>query len=72
MTSDYVTVSIQFSPKCENDEYVVVCSIFGPGMSGFRVINSKAFEFSPVTGSKKKKTKKPVWIVSSGCPLNGV
>ena len=39
MTSDYVTVSIQFSPKCENDEYVVVCSIFGPGMSGFRVIN---------------------------------
>ena len=70
MTSDYVTVSIQFSPKCENDEYVVVCSIFGPGMSGFRVINSKAF--SPVTGSKKKKTKKPVWIVLSGCPLNGV
>ena len=55
MTSDYVTVSIQFSPKYENDEYVVVCSIFGPGMSGFRVINSKAF--SPVTGSKKKKTK---------------
>ena len=79
MTSDYVTVSIQFSPKCENDEYVVVCSIFGPGMSGFRVINrgwgggggnSKAF--SPVTGSKKKKTKNPVWIVLSGCPSNGV
>ena len=75
MTSDYVTLSIQFRPKCENDEYVVVCSSFGPGMSGFRVINrgwgnSKAF--SPVTGSKKKKTKNPVWIVLSGCPLNGV
>ena len=39
MTSDYVTVSIQFSLKCENDEYVVVCSIFGPGMSGFSGYN---------------------------------
>ena len=60
MTSDYVTVSIQFSPKCENDEYVVECSIFGPGMSVFRVINrlgggGEGYKaFSPVTGSKKK------------------
>ena len=57
MTSDYITVSIQFSPKCENDEYVVVCNIFGPGMSGFSGYNpgvGGGGGFSPVTGSKKK------------------
>ena len=41
MTSDYATLSIQFRPKCENDEYVVVCSSFDPGMSGFQVINRR-------------------------------
>ena len=64
MTSDYVTVSIQFSPKCENDEYVVVCSIFGPGMSGFSGYNpGVGGGFSPVTGSKKKKHKNGLNIV---------
>ena len=62
MTSDYITVSIQFSPKCENDEYVVVCSIFGPGMSGFSGYNPGVGGggVSPVTGSKKKKNTKTV------------
>ena len=63
MTSDYVTVSIQFSPKCENDEHVVECSIFGPGMSGFRVINrgggGRATRPSPRSQEAKKKKKKP-------------
>ena len=64
MTSDYVTVSIQFSPKCENDEYVVVCSIFGPGMSGFRVINRGGGGLQELLPGlrkqkRKKKNKKP-------------
>ena len=69
MTSDYITVSIQFSPKCEHDEYVVVCSIFGPGMSGFSGYNpgveggGGGGGVSPVTGSKKKKHKKGLNIV---------
>ena len=51
-----------------------MCSSFGPGMSGFLGINRGGGGgglqgFSPVTGSKKKKT---VRIVLSGCPLNGV
>ena len=54
MTSDYATLSIQFRPKCENDEYVVVCSSFDPGMSGFQVINRRGGGglqgFSPVKG----------------------
>ena len=75
MTSDYVTLSIQFRPKCENDEYVVVCSSFGPGMSGFQVINRGGGGEAPrlLLGHRKKKKKKnPVRIVLSGCPLNGV
>ena len=57
MTSDYVTVSIQFSPKCENDEYVVVCSIFGPGMSGFGVINRGGGLQELLPGLRKPKNK---------------
>ena len=55
-----------------------MCSSFGPGMSGFQVINrggggcggSKASPRSQE--AKKKKKKNPVRIVLSGCPLNGV
>ena len=58
MTSDYITVSIQFSPKCENDEYVVVCSIFGPGMSGFSGYNPGVGGLFPGHRKQKKKTQK--------------
>ena len=62
MTSDYITVSIQFSPKSENDEYVVVCSIFGPGMSGFWGYNpgvggGGGGGFTRSQEAKKKNTK---------------
>ena len=65
MTSDYITVSIQFSPKCENDEYVVVCSIFGPGMSGFSGYNPGVGGggFPRSQEAKKKKHKNGLNIV---------
>ena len=59
MTSDYVTLSIQFRPKCENDEYVVVCSSFGPGMSGFQVINRRGGGGAASPRSQEAKKKKP-------------
>ena len=63
MTSDYITVSIQFSPKCENDEYVVVCSIFGPGMSGFSGYNPGVGAFPRSQEAKKKQHKNGLNIV---------
>ena len=65
MTSDYVTVSIQFSPKCENDEYVVVCSIFGPGMSGFRVIN-RGWGVTPRPSPRSQEAKRKKQKTRSG------